>query len=77
MTNAILPEPPGFDSISKEEQIEYLQDLWDSISKSPDDIPVPDSHIELVKRRMAAYRKDPNSAGSAFDVINKLRKEKD
>ncbi len=77
MTNAILPDPPGFDSISKEEQIEYLQDLWDSISKNPDDIPVPDSHIELVKRRMAAYRKNPNSAGPAFDVINKLQKEKD
>jgi len=38
-----LAEPKGFSSLSKAEQVRYLQGLWDSISARPGEIPVPES----------------------------------
>jgi putative addiction module component (TIGR02574 family) len=67
-----VPEPPGFSSLSKREQIEYLQRLWDSISERPADVPVPTSHLELAGERLAAFRKDPSTARSAFEIIDRL-----
>ena len=40
----LLPEPKGFSSLSKAEQLRYLEALWDSISARPGEIPVPESH---------------------------------
>jgi putative addiction module component (TIGR02574 family) len=73
MERPSLPEPPGFAALSKADQIEYLQRLWDAISEQPGDVPVPESHLELARERLAAYRRDPSRAQSAFDVIDGLR----
>lgn len=75
MENLPLPEPPGFAALSKADQIQYLQQLWDQISERPGDVPVPASHLELAEERLSEYRRDPSRAGSAFDVIDRLRNE--
>jgi hypothetical protein len=44
-----LPLPPlGFDSLSVEEQIGYVQSLWDHIAARPEQVPVPDWHREVL-----------------------------
>jgi putative addiction module component (TIGR02574 family) len=68
----MLPKPAGFDSLSKAEQIRYLQALWDSISRRPGDIPVPDSHLLLAEERLAEYRRDPTRARPARDIRDRL-----
>jgi putative addiction module component (TIGR02574 family) len=72
MQHTTIPEPPGFAELSKAEQVRYLQDLWDRIAERPGELPVPESHLELAKERLAVYRRDPNRAGSAFDLIDHL-----
>ena len=67
-----LPEPKGFSSLSKAEQIRYLQSLWDSISARPDELPVPESHLLLAEERLAEYRRDPSRARPARDVLDRL-----
>ena len=69
---ARLPEPTGFSSLSKAEQIRYLQDLWDRISDSPGEIPVPESHLIIAEERLAEYRRDPSRARPAHDVLDHL-----
>ncbi|PYP99272.1 MAG: hypothetical protein DMF83_31125 [Acidobacteria bacterium] len=54
------------------EQIRYLLTLWDRISKRPGEIPVPESHLDLAKERLAAYRRDPHRARPAHDVLDRL-----
>lgn len=49
--------PPGFDELSPEEQIEYLQALWDRMTARPEDIPVPAWQRELVRERLAAHER--------------------
>jgi len=55
-----LPLPPlGFDSLSVEEQIDYVQSLWDHIAARPEQVPVPAWHKEVLAERLASYRANP------------------
>jgi putative addiction module component (TIGR02574 family) len=67
-----IRKPTGFSSLSKTEQVRYLQALWDSISESPGEIPVPESHLILAQERLAEYRRDPSRARPARDVRDRL-----
>ena len=75
MHRASVIEPPGFASLSKVEQIAYVQRLWDLISKRPEQIPVPESHIDLVEARLQEFRANPNDFSDAFDVLDRLGKK--
>jgi len=75
MEHASIPDPPGFSELSKPEQIRYLQALWDRISQNPADIPVLESHLALVEERLADYRREPERAGSAYQVLDRLGKK--
>ncbi len=70
MSPTILPEPPGFAELSKVEQVQYIQDLWDRIAGQPETLPVPESHLELAAARLAAYQ--PATAPSAYAVLDRL-----
>ncbi|PYM95209.1 MAG: hypothetical protein DME04_05355 [Candidatus Rokuibacteriota bacterium] len=67
-----VADPAGFRTLSKAEQIRYLQTLWDRIAERPGQLPVPKSHLRLAKERLAAYRRDPTRARPARDVLRKL-----
>lgn len=72
MEPTTIPEPPGFAELSKAEQVQYLQELWDRIAERPGELPVPESHLDLAEERLAEYRRDPSRARSAYDVIDRL-----
>jgi putative addiction module component (TIGR02574 family) len=73
-----IPNPPlGFDDLTVSEQIEYIQALWDRIAASPEQVPVPDWHEEILRERLEAYRLKP-TAGRLWpearaDIEKKLR----
>jgi putative addiction module component (TIGR02574 family) len=54
--------PPGFDHLSAEEKLDYVQSLWDRIVAHPEEIPVPDWHQRVIEERLAAHRADPEAA---------------
>ena len=66
MAQSAVPLPPGFDSLSVGEKIEYVHALWDSIVGSDGDVPVPDWHRELVRVRLREHLADP-SAGRSWE----------
>lgn len=68
MSNAIANVPPEFQGLSKEERIARVQQLWDFIAESPDDIPVPDSHKKILNKRLSSYEQG-NSAESSWDEV--------
>lgn len=72
MTQTSVPEPSGFGDLSKAEQIQYLQALWDRISRRPEEVPVPPSHVELAETRLREHRQSPDRAKSAYDVLDRL-----
>ena len=39
MPKPVAIPPPGFDALSIEEQIDYVQSLWQRIAATPDQVP--------------------------------------
>ena len=72
MSETSIQTPSGFDELSKAQQVQYLQALWDQISKNPNGIPVPESHLQLAEDRLRGYRENPSGARPAFEVIDRL-----
>ena len=72
MPETTIPAPPGFNELSKAEQVRYLQALWDEISEGPADLPVRESHLRLVKQRLKQHRDNPSLRHSAFEVLDRL-----
>ena len=70
-----LPIPPGFDELSIDEQIEYLQSLWDRIAAKPEAVPVPDWHKEILAKRLAS-ESDTKSWEELEEELRKDRKAK-
>ena len=69
--------PPGFDDLSVDEKIDYLQSLLDRIAATPDAIPVPDWHQEILEERLKDLEANPNE-GDSWDVVQeRLRKKFD
>jgi hypothetical protein len=77
MSDTSITTPPGFDELPKTEQLRYLQALWDQISEHPDEIPVPESHLQLSEERLRRYRENPSSTQPAFDVIDRLAQHRE
>jgi putative addiction module component (TIGR02574 family) len=75
MEHTSIPEPPGFERLSKAEQIRYLQALWDRISENSDDIPVLESHLQVAEQRLANYRQDPSQVRPAHEALERLSKK--
>ncbi len=75
MEHTSIPEPPGFSNLSKADQIRYLEALWDRISQHPSEFPVPETHIELAEQRFTDYRRDPDRARPASEILDHLSKK--
>ena len=54
--------PTEFKSLSSEAQIEYVQNLWDFIVESSEEIAVPEPHKRVLDSRLAAYEDDKEQA---------------
>lgn len=60
---------PELAKLSAPEKILLVQDLWDSISSNESNVPVPQSHIDELDRRLKKYE----SAGGRLLTIDELQ----
>jgi putative addiction module component (TIGR02574 family) len=75
MSQTLPIPPPGFDTLTVEEQIDYVQSLWDLIAARPEAIPVPDWHRELIAERLAAYDANPDEGKTWEEFEEELARE--
>ena len=71
MAQPALP-PPGFDQLSPDEKLEYIQALWDHFAKHPEEVPIPDWHRLVIAERLAAYRRGGMTSRSWSEVREEL-----
>lgn len=74
MGNALPLPPPGFDELNIDEQIEYVQALWDRIAAKEDRVPIPDWHREILDERLADLQANPNASRPWEEVRAELLK---
>jgi len=75
MSDSIPLPPPGFDELSDDEQIEYVQSLWDRIAATPIRVSVPEWHREILDERLKDYDANPR-AGESWDVVRERLRDK-
>lgn len=74
MTGLVPLPSPGFDDLSIDEKIDYLQALWERIAASSRPVPVLDWHREILDQRFSDLKRDPDT-GDSWDVVQeRLRK---
>jgi hypothetical protein len=55
MSSPLPIPPPGFDNLSKEEKLTYVEELLTYISAA-EQVEIPDWHREILDQRIAKYR---------------------
>ena len=64
-----LPLPPlGFDDLNVDEQVEYVQGLWDRIAAKADRVPVPEWHRDILEERLHDLEANPD-AGRPWEQV--------
>ena len=59
MSQSLELPPAGFEELSIEEQIAYVQSLWDHIAAHPGRVPVPDWHRKVLVQRITEHLGNP------------------
>ena len=77
MSRALNLPPPGFEDLSVEEQIDYVQALWDVIAARPDKVPIPDWHGEILDERIAEAERHPEEGVSWDEFRSQLLTDTD
>jgi putative addiction module component (TIGR02574 family) len=72
MSEALPLPPPGFDALSVDEQIDYVQSLWDHIAARPEVVPVPEWHREILAERLAAGHANEDQGKGWEEFENEL-----
>ena len=73
MTIKLPLPPPGFDDLPVEDQINYIQSLWDRIAAKPEQIPVPGWHRQVLDQRIAAHEANPDQGRPWKEVSDEIR----
>ena len=50
------------------EQIDYVQLLWERIAATPDQVPLPDWHREVLDERLKDFEANPDT-GESWDIV--------
>ena len=72
MAHSLRMPPPGFDDLSVDEQIDYVQSLWDRIAVSVGELPLADWQRAVMDQRLVAHLSTPDEArpwGEALDFL--------
>lgn len=55
-------------SLPAAERLEVASQIWDSLLRTPDAVPVPDWHKDVIERRLA---EDDGNSGEAWSDLRK------
>ncbi len=76
MKHSALPDPSGFGDLPKEEQILYVQALWDRITEKDSEIPILSSQLEIAEARLRSHRQAPEQAKCARQMLLEVSQAK-
>ena len=67
---------PEIKKLGTAEKILLVEDLWESISSEESAIPVPQSHVRELDRRLDRYKSSPGSLLSLNELRTKIESRK-
>jgi putative addiction module component (TIGR02574 family) len=73
MASRVSNPPAGFDDLTVDEKLDYVESLWDRIAAKPDAVPVPDWHLEVIEQRMNGSQAGSRDGRSWDEFREELR----
>jgi putative addiction module component (TIGR02574 family) len=67
---------PQIEKLSIPEKILLVEDLWDKISSEEAAVPVPESHMTELDRRLARHKSGPGELLSLDELQKRIKSEK-
>ena len=67
------PDVTSIFDLTPSEKLQLVEDLWDDLAATPEDVPVHDWQKEELARRKANLRKNPASGLSWEEVQRRVR----
>jgi len=64
---------PWLPRLSLDDQIDYVQPLWDRIAARPEQVPVPDRHRKVIRQRMADHEVSPSEGRPWEEVRDEIQ----
>ncbi len=61
-----------YTKLSVPERLQLVEDIWDSIAREANPLPLAEADVAELDRRSCAHRDDRNTAIPAEDVIKEL-----
>jgi len=77
MAKPVPMPPPGFDNLSSEEKVSYVQSLWDLVSADQSKIPVPRWHRSELESRLREREGRVAESSSWDEVRDELHRDLD
>lgn len=65
--------PPEILQLSVSERIQLIEDIWDSIAATPEQLPLTQAQKDELDRRIEAYHQNPDVGFSWQEVQEKIR----
>ena len=56
----IAEKIPGLKSLSPEEKLILVGELWEELAARPETLPSREDHIKILKERLEQYRRNPS-----------------
>ena len=56
MSSPLPFPPPGFDQLSRTEQLDYVDEFLDYVTRDAEIAEVPEWHLKILEERIARYR---------------------
>ncbi len=75
MAKAVSIPPPGFEDLTPDEKVQYVQDLWDYVVADASQVPVPDWHRRILDERLAEYHAAPHEGKTWPQVRDQLLRD--
>jgi putative addiction module component (TIGR02574 family) len=73
MLSKVSNPPAGFDDLTVEEKLDYVESLWDRIAAKPEAIAVPEWHLEVIEQRTRDGQASAHHGRSWDDFREELR----
>lgn len=71
-----LDDIPGIDQLSVPEKILLVEDIWDSITANQSDVPIPESHVQELERRLTLHKENPGKLLSLEELQQRIQDRK-
>ena len=69
-------EIPGFEQLTGPEKILLAEEIWNSIASDENNVPVPESHLQELRRRVVRHRSAPGQLLSLGELQQRIQARK-